>query len=85
MADHPPEWAASSTKPGMAYIDVMDYTQNDLRFIKSHIDAVRPQVDLVVMSLHWGSNYCWRPPKTFQRFAKELIDMGVDMVCDFYN
>jgi hypothetical protein len=26
-------------------------------------------LDVVVLSYHWGSNYSWRPPKEFQRLA----------------
>jgi len=37
-------------------------------------------VDLIVYSLHWGSNYEWHPPKAFQRFAHFVIDHGVDLI-----
>jgi len=79
-ADHPGIWAASSNKPGIAYVDVDNFDDHDIdRFTKA-IMAVRSEVDLVSVSLHWGSNYCWNPSAKFQQFAHQLIDAGADLI-----
>jgi len=36
---------------------------------------------LIIISLHWGGNYCWYPSKEKQSFAHQLIDeCGVDII-----
>ncbi|MCB1488994.1 MAG: CapA family protein [Bauldia sp.] len=36
--------------------------------------------DLVVLSIHWGPNYRWWPPRHYQAFARKAVDLGVDIV-----
>jgi poly-gamma-glutamate synthesis protein (capsule biosynthesis protein) len=36
--------------------------------------------ELVVLSIHWGPNYRWWPPKSHRAFARKAIDLGVDIV-----
>lgn len=91
-ADHLVEWAASSGKPGINYFNIMGFTTEesgnlnrravtDIVSIREVVDQIRDQVDLVVFSVHWGDNFCWRPPEVFRQFARELItNCCVDVV-----
>lgn len=76
FADHYSFWAATENKPGINFIDVEHYTAEDINRIKNFIRGSKQShnIDIVVFSIHWGSNYCWIPPAKFQSFAHELID-----------
>jgi len=82
FSDHPGMWAAKEDRPGFNYIDVDHYKENDISAIRSQIasDKESHKFDMVVVSLHWGSNYCWEPSVKFKQFAKALIDAGVDII-----
>jgi poly-gamma-glutamate synthesis protein (capsule biosynthesis protein) len=44
------------------------------------VAAVRPQVDAVVVSLHWGYEYDLRPDPAQREAAQALLDAGADLV-----
>jgi len=88
FSDHYQRWAAGPTKPGINYLDPEGCTDADVQKLKDDIAALRAdferkgeELDIVVLSYHWGSNYCWRPPKEFQRLAHRVIDeCGVTLI-----
>jgi len=83
FADHYDFWAATKEAPGINYIDVDNYTDRDIDEIKMLTAEVRTKekVDLIAVSLHWGSNYCWQPSPQFVKFAHQLVDnCGVDLI-----
>jgi len=82
FADHPRAWAASETKPGINFLDVENCSDQELKMITSKLESDRREQSpsLVSVSIHWGSNYCWKPSRNFQNFARHLIDHGVDMI-----
>lgn len=73
--DNEPSWIATGNRPGIRYLDV-----GDLGSIQANITALRPQVDLLILSIHWGPNMRERPSSQFVAFAHELIDLGVDLI-----
>jgi len=44
------------------------------------IIQLRPQVDLLILSIHWGPNMEERPTPNFKDFAHQLIEIGVDII-----
>ncbi|MCK4650715.1 CapA family protein [Candidatus Babeliales bacterium] len=70
-----PGWIATKTKPGINYIEVgnIEKVINDIKDIKT-------QVDLLILSIHWGPNKIERPTKEFINFAHQMIDAGVDII-----
>ena len=36
--------------------------------------------EIIVLSVHWGPNYRWWPPHRYRRFAREAVNLGVDIV-----
>ncbi|MDL5360830.1 CapA family protein [Halalkalicoccus sp. NIPERK01] len=81
FTDNTPEYAAAETSPGTAFIEI---DVNDAETRSSVSEALcrarRGDPDLVVASLHWGPNMVERPPDSFRRFARWLLDEGVDVV-----
>ena len=74
----PEPWAASGEKAGVYFIsDLSAQTAADLVHQVGHW---RRRGDLVVVSIHWGSNWGYRIPRERRRFAHRLIDAGVDLV-----
>jgi poly-gamma-glutamate capsule biosynthesis protein CapA/YwtB (metallophosphatase superfamily) len=88
FSDHYQRWAAGPNRPGINYLDPEQCTDADIQKLKDNINAVRADIqrkgedlDVVVLSYHWGSNYNWRPPKEFQRLAHRVIDeCGVTLI-----
>ncbi|ADI01424.1 MAG TPA: CapA family protein [Syntrophothermus lipocalidus] len=48
--------------------------------VKEDIAAVRDKVDILVLSLHWGTEYSDRPTDEQRRLAREFIDAGADII-----
>ncbi len=68
-----PGWSATETQPGVAF--AIDRTR-----LVDAMRAVRPEVDTLVVFLHWGTEetYCASPEQ--EDLAKTLIAAGADIV-----
>jgi poly-gamma-glutamate capsule biosynthesis protein CapA/YwtB (metallophosphatase superfamily) len=74
----PIAWAASGEAAGI-YIPITD--QEILDFLKAYLKVYRRDRDLVVVSIHWGSNWGYEIPAEHRRLAHRLIDeAGVDVI-----
>jgi poly-gamma-glutamate synthesis protein (capsule biosynthesis protein) len=74
----PPSWAATTDRPG---IDVLpDLSDATATGVVRRIREVKRAQDVVVASIHWGSNWGYEVPWAQQRFARRLLDGGVDIV-----
>lgn len=73
--DNESSWLASESSSGTFYLKV-----DDFKSIQKEIAALRPQVDFLVLTIHWGPNMVERPPSSFVRFAHQLMDAGVDLL-----
>ncbi|HEX4995029.1 MAG TPA: CapA family protein [Methylomirabilota bacterium] len=74
----PSSWAAADDRPG---IDVLpDLSEATATGIVERIQAVKRARDVVVASIHWGSNWGYEVSRGQQRFARRLLDGGVDIV-----
>ncbi|WIV67156.1 CapA family protein [Natrialbaceae archaeon AArc-T1-2] len=81
LTDNTPEYAVGPDEPGTAYVPIGD--DDDLareRAGEAIADANATEPDLLVASLHWGPNMVTEPPPEFRRFARFLVDEGVDLV-----
>ena len=47
---------------------------------KADIEKVRDKVDLLLVSMHWGTEYKTEPTDEQKREAKYLADLGVDII-----
>ncbi|MDX1621554.1 MAG: CapA family protein, partial [Nitriliruptorales bacterium] len=74
----PSDWAAASDSPGVAFVPGASEEAADR--IANTIDAHREPGDVVVASIHWGSNWGYGISPQQTRFAHALVEAGVDVV-----
>jgi poly-gamma-glutamate synthesis protein (capsule biosynthesis protein) len=73
------QWAASENRPGMNLLG--DFSDETVERIAGKIRAVRRPRDIVVASIHWGSNWGYGIPDEQTLFAHKLVDdAGVDII-----
>jgi poly-gamma-glutamate capsule biosynthesis protein CapA/YwtB (metallophosphatase superfamily) len=77
--DNEPAWEAGPEQPGVWYIPIEPHDRRVERLLAA-IRALRAQSDLVIVSLHWGSNWGYTPPPEHVAFAHTLIDAGADII-----
>lgn len=68
-----------------SYIEdgIADVCYNKIRSeepVLADIRKVRPDVDLIIVSLHWGSEYVPYPSADQVRVARALVDAGADLI-----
>jgi poly-gamma-glutamate capsule biosynthesis protein CapA/YwtB (metallophosphatase superfamily) len=74
----PEAWAAGPAAPGVFSVDL---TRADVARVGGLVAAAkRPSRDIVVASIHWGSNWGFDIPKAQRAFARALIDDGARAV-----
>jgi poly-gamma-glutamate capsule biosynthesis protein CapA/YwtB (metallophosphatase superfamily) len=75
----PPSWAASEDKPGANLL--ADLSDQTVLHIKANVEAMKQPGDIVVASIHWGSNWGYEIHSEQTVFAHKLIDeAGVDVI-----
>jgi poly-gamma-glutamate capsule biosynthesis protein CapA/YwtB (metallophosphatase superfamily) len=75
----PPEWAATPEKPGVNFLP--DLSDDAVREVAAAVGRHARDGDVVIVSVHWGSNWGYTIPKAQIDFAHGLIDRaGVDVV-----
>ena len=75
----PLNWAAEENRPGVNLLK--DLNDNSLRDIHEKVREVKRKSDIVVASIHWGSNWGYDIPRKQTIFAHRLIDeAGVDII-----
>lgn len=75
----PAEWAAGPSRAGVNFL--ADLSNASLQRISMAVSAYKQKGDIVIASLHWGSNWGYAVSSDQRRFAHALIDeAGVDIV-----
>ncbi len=74
----PPSWAATGERPGIDFLS--DLSEATARGVVERVRLAKRPGDVVVASVHWGSNWGYHVPPEQQRFARRLIEGGVDIV-----
>lgn len=75
----PFEWAATPDAPGVNLLP--DLCEVSALQVTNQVTALRRPADLVVVSIHWGSNWGYHIPDEQKVFARALIDQaGVSIV-----
>jgi poly-gamma-glutamate synthesis protein (capsule biosynthesis protein) len=78
LADHPADFAASETRPGIAYADLR---HGDLpAWVADALAAARTQADAVLVSPHWGPNMVSEPLPRVRAAAEGLLAAGATLV-----
>jgi poly-gamma-glutamate synthesis protein (capsule biosynthesis protein) len=74
----PPSWAATPDQPGINF--VRDLSRSSASELTGWVRAMKRPGDVVVTSVHWGSNWGYNVLPDQIHFAHDLIDGGVDVV-----
>ncbi len=75
----PLSWAASERRPGVNLLK--DLSDKTVRRIKERVEEARQEGDIVIASIHWGSNWGYDIPSEQIGFAHRLIDdAGFDVI-----
>jgi poly-gamma-glutamate capsule biosynthesis protein CapA/YwtB (metallophosphatase superfamily) len=73
--DHPPDFAASPDRPGVAFADLGRQVPNWL------LDSVRAaDAEVRLVTPHWGPNMTTAPVRHVRRTATALVDAGATLV-----
>ena len=74
----PRSWAATQNRPGVDFLpSLSDEVADELI---ARVREVKRPGDVVVVSVHWGSNWGYAVHDEQVRFARRLIDGGVDLI-----
>ena len=74
----PQEWKATDISPGINLLD--DLSEATAAQICDQMRAHQQPGDLIVASIHWGSNWGYEIPREQVLFAHRLIEEGVAIV-----
>ncbi|MGD9884879.1 MAG: CapA family protein [Reyranella sp.] len=75
----PPDWAATPAMPGVNLLP--DLSRAAVASLGDLIGRYRRQGDVVILSIHWGSNWGYTITDTQRQFAHDAIDRaGVSIV-----
>ncbi|QLH84077.1 CapA family protein [Halosimplex pelagicum] len=81
LTDQSRSYRAEPDSAGTAWLRLDPERPETRDRVDAALEAVyRRDPDLVVASLHWGPNWEVRPSATQRRFARWLVDRGVDAV-----
>lgn len=70
-----PLWQATDKTPGIAWVD-----ENTVSEFQENIAAAKEQLDILIVSLHFGEEYQTQPNALQEFIAKSAIEAGADIV-----
>lgn len=76
--DHQPDFAASSSTPGIWYVNTS--SAESVGFLLDAISALAKKVDHVVVAFHWQSNYVEHVKRFHRQLAKQMVDAGAKII-----
>jgi poly-gamma-glutamate synthesis protein (capsule biosynthesis protein) len=79
FTDNEPGWEATPNQPGVFYVPT-DLADSRATILLEIIRESRKDVDVLIVSAHWGSNWGYHPPHEHIVFAHALIDAGADII-----
>ncbi|MDH6124732.1 CapA family protein [Kitasatospora sp. GP82] len=74
----PQTWAAAENRAGVDFVS--EASEADAAEVCDRVRQVKRSGDVVIASIHWGSNWGYTISRAQIRFAHALIDGGVDVV-----
>lgn len=73
-------FAARHDRPGTHHWRIRPSPARRERLAAHVADLRRRGANLLILSIHWGPNYRWWPPRRYRAFARAAIDLGFDIV-----
>ncbi|MFB4273924.1 MULTISPECIES: CapA family protein [unclassified Nonomuraea] len=77
VTDHPPDYAATPDRPGVAYADLQAGVP---AWLTDTVARARTEVDVVLVSPHWGPNMTSGPLPYVRAAATILADAGATLI-----
>jgi poly-gamma-glutamate capsule biosynthesis protein CapA/YwtB (metallophosphatase superfamily) len=74
----PSSWAATADRPGITFL--RDLSPPSADEVVQTVAALKHSGDVVVASVHWGSNWGYDVTSSQVEFAHRLVDGGVDVL-----
>jgi poly-gamma-glutamate capsule biosynthesis protein CapA/YwtB (metallophosphatase superfamily) len=75
--DHPAAFAATAGRPGIAYVDLHG---ERLGWLPTAISSLSSQVDIVLVTPHWGPNMTTTPVPYVRNAAAAIRGLGADVI-----
>ena len=79
FTDNEPGWEAGPERPGVYYVPV-DRPEERTAELLNRVREARDQVDVLVVSAHWGGNWGCYAPTAHTSLAHDLIRAGADVI-----
>jgi poly-gamma-glutamate synthesis protein (capsule biosynthesis protein) len=79
FSDNEPPWEATEAKPGIFYLPI-DLGDPRAAALLEAVRQARAEVDLLVVSAHWGPNWGRQPLPGHVFLGRALVDAGADVV-----
>ncbi|MGE5610955.1 MAG: CapA family protein [Bacillota bacterium] len=79
FTDNERGWEATRVMPGVLYVPI-DRGDRRAEELFSAVRLAKSEVDILVVSAHWGPNWGRRPLPEHVDFGRGLIDAGADIV-----
>lgn len=64
----------------VGFVGFHEFSYINFDKVVSEIDKIRPEVDILIVSPHWGPEYKTAPSENMKKWAHEFIDHGADAV-----
>lgn len=75
----PAEWSAQTNRPGLHILETQP--KDPVRLLAKEIGTFKRNGDIVIVSIHWGSNWGYKIPSSDKRLAHRFVEeAGVDIV-----
>lgn len=69
-----------SLRPRQYFEHVPPYAEGKTEYMLQDVRTLRKQVDVVVVSVHWGEEFIRRPSPEEIKIARLLVDEGADLI-----
>src|SRR5947209_1909135 len=79
FTDNEPAWSATDEQPGIWYVPIELHEKRAEQLFEV-VRRTKEDVDILVVSAHWGPNWGYVPPVEHIPFAHALIDAGADVI-----
>lgn len=79
FTDNELDWEATDQRPGIFYVPI-DREDGRAKRLFEVIHDTQKEVDLLIVSAHWGPNWGYRPRRDHIPFGHALIDHGAHIV-----
>lgn len=79
FTDNEPPWEATEKQAGIFYVPI-DLSDDRSKKLLEIVSQTKTEVNLLIVSAHWGPNWGYQPQPRHIPFAHALIDAGADII-----